>query len=180
MSHEEKDESKLEGTLTPLDRLVARGGQMLSLLFLVSGAIIVYEVIARYAFNSPTSWAHETTTFICALCFAYGGCQCLARDRHIRIVIFYQQADRPARRILNIFITILVTILCGMLTFASWTMVQSAFYGPEGNFRMATSGSAWDPTFPALIKLALFLALLLMTVQSAYQIIHHFRSKPND
>ena len=52
--------------------------------------------------------------------------------------------------------------------------------GPDGNFRMETSGSAWDPIFPALIKLSLFLALLLMTVQSICQLVHHIRRTPND
>jgi len=39
VNHEENNESKLEGTLTPLDRFVARGGQVLSLLFLLSCAV---------------------------------------------------------------------------------------------------------------------------------------------
>ena len=179
MNHEENEKPD-DGTLTALDRVVARIGKLLSLLFLVSCAVIVFEVLARYLFNSPTKWAHETTTFICALCFAFGGAQCLARNKHIRIVIFYQEADHPAKRILDIFISTLVIILCCMLTYAAWTMVHSAFVDPAGNFRMETSGSAWDPVFPALIKLSLFLALLLMTVQSICHLIHHCRRKPND
>ena len=178
MSHENKENSD-DGTLTYLDRIVAKVGRIVSLLFLVSCAIIVYEVLARYLFNAPTKWAHETTTFICALCFVYGGAQCMARNKHIRIVIFYQGADNSAKRILNIFISILVIILCCMLTYAAWSMVQNAFYAPDGSFRIETSGSAWDPIFPALVKLALFLGLLLMTVQSISQLVHHCRRTPD-
>lgn len=179
MNHEENNESKLEGTLTPLDRFVARGGQVLSLLFLLSCAVSIYEVIARYLFNAPTIWAHETTIFICALCFVYGSCQCIARNKHIRIVVFYQMADESAKRILDIFISISVTVVCGMLTYATSSMMYKAFFTPEGEFRMETSGSSWDPVLPALLKLALFLALLLMTVQSICQLVHHIRRKPN-
>ena len=177
MTHEEQEKSESDGTLTGLDRLVARGGRALSLLFLVSAAIIVYEVLARYLFGSPTSWAHETTIFICAICFAFGGCQCLARDKHIRIVVFYQKADPAAKRILDILISIIVLALCCLLSYAAWTMVQSSFFDPKGNFRMETSGTNWDPVFPALIKLALFLALLLMTIQTICQLIYHIRRK---
>jgi len=180
VNHEENSESKLDGTLTPLDRLVARGGQALSLLFLLSCAISIYEVIARYLFNSPTEWAHETTIFICALCFVYGSCQCIARNKHIRIVIFYQMADNAGRRILDIFISISVSIVCGMLTYATSSMAYKAFFAPTGEFRMETSGSSWDPVIPAILKLILFLTFVLMTVQSLYQLVHHCRRKAND
>lgn len=176
----EEKTSRPDGALTPLDRLIARGGKAMSLLFLLSAAIIAFEVVARYVFDSPTTWAHETTTFICALCFAYGGCHCLAQNSHIRIVLLYQHADRTARRTLDIILSVFSAILCGILTIAAWTMVRSAFFAPWGDFRMETSGSAWDPTFPAWVKLALFLALLVMTIQCLWQLLHHLRRDPND
>ena len=57
-------------------------------------------------------------------------------------------------------------------------MVDKAFFAPTGEFRMETSGSAWDPKFPALIKLALFAALLGMTIQYVWHVVHHVRRKP--
>lgn len=176
----EAPKAPTDGTLTPLDRVLTGGGRVLSLLFLVSAAIIGFEVIARYVFDSPTSWVHETTTFICALCFAYGGCHCMARNRHIRIVVLYERADPPAKRILDVILSALTAVLCFLLTCAAWKMLASALFTPDGEFRPETSGSAWDPTFPAWIKLALFLALLMMTVQSVWHIIHHIRREPDD
>jgi C4-dicarboxylate transporter DctQ subunit len=168
-----------QGTLTWLDRLVARGGQTVSLLFLLSGGIIVFEVVARYVFDSPTAWVHETTTFICALCFAYGGSYCLARDKHIRIVIIYDHISARARRVLDVILSLLGVVLGAALSYAAWTMVQKSFFAPWGDFRMETSGSAWDPTFPAWTKLALFVALLVMTVQFVLHTIHHIKREPD-
>jgi TRAP-type C4-dicarboxylate transport system permease small subunit len=167
------------GTLTPLDRQVARGGNVVALLFLASALIIAFEVIARYVFDSPTVWVHETTTFICALCFAYGGSYCVARNKHIRIVLIYDAVSEKTRRILDIVLSTLGVILSGTLTYAAWTLVEKSFFAPTGEFRMETSGSAWDPTFPAWIKLSLFVALLIMTFQYIWHLIHHIRREPD-
>ncbi len=51
----------------------------------------------RYFFNSPTIWAHETTTFLCGIAFVYGGLYCAARDSHIRVVLIYDHRPPAAR-----------------------------------------------------------------------------------
>jgi len=168
-----------EGTLTRLDRVIARGGQVVSLLFLFSGAIIVFEIFARYVLNSPTTWVHETTTFVCALCFAYGGAYCLARNKHIRIVIIYDQVSKRARRILDIILSSIGVVFGTTLSIAAWDLVEKSFFAPWGDFRMETSGSAWDPTFPAWTKLALFLALVTMSIQFILHVIHHIKRNPD-
>lgn len=168
-----------EGTLTWLDRLVARGGQVVSLLYLFSGAIIVLEIVARYVFNAPTFWVHETTTFVCAISFAYGGAYCLARNKHIRIVFFYDNVSSAARRILDIFLSSVGVVFAATLSYAAWTLVEKSFFAPWGDFRMETSGSAWDPTFPAWTKLVLFLALVTMTAQFILHVLHHIKRKPD-
>jgi TRAP-type C4-dicarboxylate transport system permease small subunit len=160
-----------------LDRWVDRGGRWFSYLFLISGLAIVYEVIARYVFGAPTIWSHETTTLLCALCFAYGGCYCLARNSHIRIVILYDRVSPKFRRYLDLFSTFAGLIWGCMLIYAAYTLVEKSWFTPLGEFHMETSASAWDPPFPAWTKAFLMFALIVMTLQFLLRLIKTLRQK---
>jgi TRAP-type mannitol/chloroaromatic compound transport system permease small subunit len=54
-------------------------------LFLVAILLSVYEVVMRYLFGAPSSWALPTTTTLCQIGFALGGAYCMARGQHIRV-----------------------------------------------------------------------------------------------
>lgn len=163
--------------MTFLDRWVEKGGRWFSFLFLASGGAIVYEVVARYVFGAPTIWGHETTTLLCALCFAYGGSYCLARDSHIRIVVLYDRVSPRIRRWLDLFNTFTGLIWAGMLVYAASTLVQKSWFAPWGELRLETSGSAWNPPFPAYTKAFLMLALIVMTAQFLLRLIHYIRQR---
>lgn len=166
--------------VTALDRWIIRIGDVLSLFFLVSAVIIVTEIVARYAFNSPTFWVHETTTLICALLFAYGGSYCVAKDKHIRIVLLYDLVPKPWKRWLDVLISSLCAVFALGLAWAGWQIVERAIFTPQGAFRMETSGSAWDPPFPAITKVFLFLMLCVMLLQFVLHIIADLRGKNDD
>jgi len=68
-----------------LARVILALGRGASWLFVAAAAITVYEVLMRYVFNAPTSWAHVLTTALCATGFALGGAYCMVRNEHIRI-----------------------------------------------------------------------------------------------
>ena len=160
-----KESSSPEWEMTFLDRWIDKGGRWFSYLILLSCFAIVYEVFARYVFGAPTIWSHETTTFLCAICFAYGGSYCLARNSHIRIVILYDRVSPKVRRYLDLFSTFAGLVWGGMLVYAAYTLVNKSWFTPGGEFHMETSASAWDPPFPAWIKAFLMLALIVMTMQ---------------
>jgi len=133
----------------------------------------------RYAFNAPTIWVHETTTTLTALCFAFGGAYCLAVDKHIRVVLIYDHVGPAARRWMDIGICLICTVVCAMMSYAAWSLVAKSLWTPAGVFRLETSGSAWNPPFPGLVKSFLFLILVVMTVQFALQVWYHIRRKPD-
>ncbi len=165
--------SEGRGPVSGLDRLIIHIGHVLSVFFLVSAIIIVWEIIARYVFNAPTFWVHETTTLICALLFAYGGSYCVAKDKHIRIVILYDAVSPAMRRWLDVLISLLCILYAAGITWAGWLVVERSIFTPQGTLRFETSGSAWDPPFPAYTKMFLFLMLAVMLLQF---ILHLFAS----
>ncbi|MCR9087700.1 MAG: TRAP transporter small permease [Rhodobacteraceae bacterium] len=148
-----------------LGRAINAGGLVFAIGIVCAAAILINEVVLRYVFNAPTIWAHETTIFICGLAFIYGGLYCAARDQHIRVVLIYDYVPLKVRRALDIVISLANAAAAGMFAWAAWSMVQRAIFRPDGTIWIERSGSAWDPIFPGLLKIALFLIMILMCLQ---------------
>ncbi|RFC62310.1 TRAP transporter small permease [Fulvimarina endophytica] len=163
-----------------LSKLITPLGLIFSILFLLVTAFTLYEVLMRYVFNAPTNWVHETTIAMTALCFAFGGAYCLGTDRHIRVVLLYEAVSPRFRQILDVCICTVGALACALMAWAAWGLAYKAFYTPSGSFRLETSGSAWNPPTPAIVKAFLFVTLCVMTIQFALQAIGHLRRKPTD
>lgn len=158
-----------------LGRWIDRGGLIFATGLVLAMAILIQEVILRYVFNAPTIWAHETTIFLCGVAFVYGGLYCTARDRHIRVVLIYDALSPRWRRRFDVAISVISGAASAMFAWAAWTMVERAIFMPDGSFRLERSGSAWDPVFPGLSKLFLFLVLALMAVQFAVLAVNYLK-----
>ncbi|QKV17520.1 TRAP transporter small permease subunit [Oricola thermophila] len=160
-----------------LGRLIDRAGVVFALGIVLSMAILINEVALRYIFNAPTIWAHETTIFLCGIAFVYGGLYCSARDKHIRVVLVYDALPARARRILDVFISLVCAASSAMFAWAAWAMVQRAAFRPDGSFRLERSGSAWDPVYPGLLKIFLLVVMAVMAVQFVILAINYARGR---
>lgn len=156
---------------TGLDAVINRIGNWVSILFLVSMFVSVFEVISRYAFDAPTLWAHESTTMLVAVTFAYGGLFCLSRNSHISIKILYDTVSPRTRQGLDIFNAVLSFIYTAAIAYAAFEMARKSLFTPMGDFRLETSGSAWNPAIPPIVKSVLFLCMTTMAVQSVLHFI---------
>lgn len=162
----------------PLSAALLPFGQFFGMAFLLITAFSFFEVVMRYGFNAPTEWVHETSTAMTAVCFVFGGVYCLATDRHIRVVLIYDFVSPRVRRIMDIVISIVGTAATGLMAWASWPLAYKSFFRPTGEFRLETTGTAWNPPTPAIVKTFLFLMLCVMCVQFALQTIRHIRRDP--
>ena len=158
-----------------LGRLIDRGGYLFALGIVLAAAILLTEVFLRYVFNSPTIWAHETTTFLCGLAFLYGGLYCASRDSHIRVVLIYDHVSPHWRRVLDTVISVSSCIAALFFTYAAVIMVYKSTFSPSGELRLERSGSAWNPPTPALVKIFLLLMLILLACQFLLLAINHFK-----
>ncbi len=161
---------------TGFDRGILRVGGTVSWLFAIATVVSIYEIIVRYFFNAPTIWAHETVIGLIAICYLYGGMQCFAADKHIRIGLIYFGTSGNTRRLLDIVNSCLTLVFTGAIAYAAYTMVDKAWFTPSGEFRMERSGSAWNPPIPALVKLALLFASAVLAIQSIAH-LHHYLTR---
>ena len=146
--------------------------------FILAMGILIFEIFMRHVFNSPTLWVHETTTFLSAVGFVFGGLYCAARDKHIRVVIFYDIVGSKMRKALDVGISIVCMIASGFFAWAAWLMVERATFTPTGDIHFETTGSAFNAPYPGLLKLFLLVVLILLVVQFLIQAINYARKAP--
>jgi len=159
-----------------LGRMINKGGIVFAVGIVLSMVILIQEVVLRYVFNAPTIWAHETTIFLCAVAFIYGGLYGVARNTHIRVVIFYDLIHGRARQVLDTIISLICMGASIFFAWASWLMVTRAIFRPDGSIHLETSGSAWDPPFPAYLKLFLLAVLVVMALQFLILAVNYLRA----
>ena len=72
-----------------LDRASLWSGALVAWLIVPMVLSLVYEVVARYAFNAPTVWAYDMTYMLYGAFFMLGAAYTLRRGGHIRTDSFY-------------------------------------------------------------------------------------------
>lgn len=101
---------------TLMDRIAGSIGSAFSWLFVIAIILSVYEVVMRYVFGLPSTWALATTTTLCQVGFALGGAWCMARREHIRITFLPDKAGAGGRWWLDLIALVIgVFYLCGLL-----------------------------------------------------------------
>lgn len=159
-----------------LDKAIYAFGNTVSLLFVFTVVISFYEVLMRYAFDSPTTWVHETASFIGGSLFVIGGAYALATNKHVRVVLIYDVVSQRSRHYLNIFHHLCGLLFCGMLSYASYSMVTNSWFTPWGELRLETSGSSWNPAYPALLKGIIFVTVMVMFIQFVLHLIQEIKA----
>lgn len=140
-------------------------GRAVSGLFVVAVAATVYEVFVRYVLNAPTIWAHELTILLCAIAFLIGGAYVTKRESHIAITSLYALLPRRIQIALDIFHAVFAFAFLALFTWAAWRTGSTAFA------RWETTGSAWNPPTPAIVKPTIAIAGGLMALQVAANLL---------
>lgn len=98
-----------------IKRIIQKFGDVASLLILLIMAIVTYEVISRYVFNAPTSWAWLINKQLFGVFVLIAGSYALVHKSHIRIEMLYEHFS-PAIKTLVRWLT-LVAALCFLGSF---------------------------------------------------------------
>ena len=150
-----------------LDRLALGLGRTTAWCFAAIVLIMVYEVVARYAFNAPTTWAHETSILLASFGFVFGGAFCMAEGTHMRITLLVEK--RPGLERFSGALSLTAGIIyLGGLTYAAWRMAERAVwrFSLNGSWDPERSGSTLNSPLPSYLKALLFVgcALFLLVV----------------
>ena len=66
-----------------------RAGEFVAYWAVISVFGYYYEVIARFAFNSPTNWLHESMFLMYGMQYMLAGAYAYQCDQHVRVDVFY-------------------------------------------------------------------------------------------
>ena len=166
-----------------VSRSALRVGDATAWLFFATFAVSVFEVVARYAFGSHTSWAHVLSTALCVAGFAVGGSYAMAQDAHLRVTVL---SDRLRGR-WHAAATWL-TLVCGAVYLAGlgWGLWREL---SQSLLRFDGIGGAWNPErtpgpphwpLPAFAKAVLFagaLLFLLAVLDAAWRRLRQPRAR---
>lgn len=159
-----------------IDRFFIRAGHFVSILFLIVVCISFFEVIMRYAFNAPTLWVHETTSFLISLAMLFGGIACYADEKHIAMTFISDSFPPTVRWYTVLFVEVCTLAFSIMMTYGAFLSARDSFISPFGSFRMQTSGSALDPPFPALNKGFFFATCIMLVFLVGLHLLRHLLS----
>jgi TRAP-type mannitol/chloroaromatic compound transport system permease small subunit len=76
---------------TRIDRVTDVFGAVVAWLLVPLVAAVVYEVVARYAFDAPTIWAYDVSYMLYGSLFMLGAAYALLRGGHIRTDMLYEK-----------------------------------------------------------------------------------------
>jgi TRAP-type mannitol/chloroaromatic compound transport system permease small subunit len=154
-------------------------GRVVSWFCLALVLVIVYEVILRYVFNSPTIWVLDTSRMLLGGIIMLGLAYTHRHHGHIRIDIFYNRLSPRRKAMVDVIFSLvfLLPLLIALL-YASWFRMWFAHSVGE---RFITS-YWYCPTVPA--RTLFLLGWCLFTLQCVVQFIRDsyllIRSKPYD
>lgn len=145
--------------VSTIDALSEVTGKAVSFLMVPNFLALVYEVIARYIFHSPTQWSYEVTYFLYGTCFLITTAFTLKHKRHIRIEVFYNKFPKRVQAIIDcvgyifLFVPSMLILITGAVDLVQYSYIMNE----------RSTASAWRPIlwpFKTVILVSFVLVLL--------------------
>ena len=146
-----------------LDYITRKAGLAAAFLILVLMALLTYEVIARYLFDSPTIWAMETSQLLMCVVVALGGGFSYLYGAHVNVDIVVDRFSERNRAIVELFTEIFVFIFVGFFLFKMGIVTFESLKMQE------TTGTYFDPpVYPVKILVVMGVFLVFLQVISRF------------
>jgi len=163
---------KIDGAI---DTLNEKFGFYASYLILPLIMVVVWEVIMRYGFNAPTSWAFELTVFLYGAHYCFALAYAHKHDTHVAIDVFEARLPERPRLILRILANLTLFIpAIGLLTYHICILAINSWQQWEH------ASSSWaPPIYPVKTLMAVgFILFFLQGVAKLIQDIRSLKTKP--
>lgn len=138
-----------------LNRII---GEYVAYWVIISVFIFYYEVVARYVFNSPTNWVHESMYLMFGMQFALIGAYGFRDDSHVRVDILYSRLSTRGKALCDVLTSVFFFIFTITLLVTGWRFAMDAVQIGELSF------TEWQIQYWP-VKLMLPLGALLIILQ---------------
>ena len=144
-------------------------GRIVVILAVIFAAIIIYDVIMRYALNAPTRWAFDLSKQLYGFYFILLGGYALRHQAHVRVDLLLERFPYGVQRIVEVagyvifFFPFTWIFLTRSYDFAATSWAQ----------KEVTYGAVAMPVYP--LKAALCVAAGLLLIQGVSEVIRSKR-----
>ena len=157
-----------------LDRVSVFGGSFVAYWTVIAVVVYFYEVVARYFFNSPTNWAHESMFLMFGMLYLMAGAYAYFHDAHVRVDLFYSKFSDRGRAAIDIFTSMFFIMFSLAFIWTTWrffaqSMNQETWFWAQGWFD-EVSFTEWAIAYYP-VKFVLFLGALTLAMQGVSRLI---------
>jgi TRAP-type mannitol/chloroaromatic compound transport system permease small subunit len=147
-----------------IDAMNERIGKYVAWWAVIAVFAYYYEVMARYVFNSPTNWVHESMFLMFGMQYMLCGAFAYREDQHVRVDVVYTHFSRRGKAIADIvtsafFFLFVITMLWTGLRFG-WDAAQ------VGEHSFTEWGVQYWP-----VKLMIPIGALLLALQGVSKLV---------
>ena len=151
---------------TAIDTLTRGVGKAIAWLILPMVLSLVWEVVARYFFNAPTTWAYDMTFMLYGTFFMIGSAWTLQRGGHIRTDVYYGKWS--VRTQAKVDLACYLVLFFPAMTVFGWLGAEYFWKSFGQNERIVTS--PWLPlVWP--FKFVIPFACVLLLIQGASEFL---------
>jgi TRAP-type mannitol/chloroaromatic compound transport system permease small subunit len=150
-----------------IDKTSLVSGRILAWWTLLAVLIITFEVTARYVFDRPTNWAHESMTLLFGMQYVLSGAFAHYSKSHVRVDVVYQTLSSRNKARIDALTSLLFFFYVGVMTYTGW------FFYWDSQKMWELSFTDWGPPlYP--VKFTVFLGSLLLLLQGIANFIRDF------
>ena len=88
--------------------------------------ILLYEVVMRYGFDSPTIWVHEISQFVFGACYMLGAGFTLLRRAHVNMDMLYTRLPLRGKAAADTLAGLLFLLFLGVMVWHSGIMAYES------------------------------------------------------
>lgn len=165
VTHRADPTSNVRSKLTDaIDTISGWSGEFVCYWSVIAVFVYYYEVLARYVFNSPTNWAHESMFLMFGMQYLLSGAYALREDAHVRVDVLYLRLSARNKVLVDILTSVFFFIFAGTLLVTGWTFLGDAV-------------SVWEVSFTEWgiqywpVKISIVLGALLLLLQGVSKLI---------
>ena len=147
-----------------IDGISMRAGQYVAWWAVIAVFVYYYEVIARFLFNSPTIWVHESMFLMFGVQYMIAGAFAYREDQHVRVDVVYAKFSTRGKAVADIITSVFFFIFIGTML---WTGARFALDAIQvGEHSFTEWGIQYWP-----IKLAIPVGAALMLLQGLSKLV---------
>jgi len=150
-----------------IEKVNIRAGEFVAYWAVISVFGYYYEVIARFAFNSPTNWLHESMFLMYGMQYMLAGAYAYQSDQHVRVDVFYVKFSTRGKAIADIITSVFFFIFVITMLVTSYRFAMDSFNpGGTGEVSFTEWGVQYWP-----VKLMMPIGAALLALQGLSKLI---------